>query len=264
MRTFVKGLMRSAAARLQAAIGPAPRPEEPRVSQPEPSRPRFPASAEAVRQKLAFGVEYVHVADVRGDVAEFGTGWGVTATALAEALAGVDADIRFDVRRPKVLHLFDSFRGLPRAESEVDRAAPHVASGLWGEGTCHGIAEEELLRMCGEFLPRDRLHTHAGWFRDTLSQLPRDTRLALLHIDCDLYESAHEVLEHCFSRGLVSEGAAVFFDDWSCNRSSPELGERRAWAEVVERYGIRASDCGEYGGWGWKFIVHSYEGMPDS
>jgi len=92
--------------------------------------------------------------------------------------------------------------------------------------------------------------------------VPDRTRFALIHVDCDLYQSTLDVLVHVFSRGMVSEGAALFFDDWNCNRASRVLGEQRAWAEVVERFRIEYSDSGEYGITGRKFLVHAYRAEP--
>ena len=78
----------------------------------------------------------------------------------------------------------------------------------------------------------------------------------MVHLDCDLYSSTSEVLEQLFSRKLLAEGSVVCFDDWNCNRSSPRFGQRRAWREAVEKYGVGYSDCGDYAVLGHKFIVH--------
>lgn len=218
---------------------------------PEPQDLHFTV----VHQHLQLGVRYAVSCAVPGDIAEFGTMAGRTASVIAEAMKAYD---RFTPQERKTLHLFDSFRGLPEAESEIDRRSPHVAAGVWGAGTCLGISEEELVRKCAQHLDRDRVRTYAGWFADTLPALPADTRFALLHIDCDLYQSTRDVLDACFSRGLVSPGAALFFDDWNCNAARPEFGERRAWTEAVALYRIEATDCGEYGMGCRKFVVHAY------
>jgi hypothetical protein len=215
-----------------------------------------------VRRALQLGVRYVLGAHVTGDIAEFGTMSGQTAVALAHALRtyGFLQDMHCGgppPRRP-VLHLFDSFEGLPAVASEVDRRSPHVRSGVWSPGSCRGVSARELCALCAPFIGGDRVQIHAGWFSDTLPRLPDDVRLALLHIDCDLYQSTKDVLDHCFGRGLVARGAILFFDDWSCNAADPALGERRAWAEAVEAFEIVASDGGEYGMAARKFIVHSY------
>jgi hypothetical protein len=159
------------------------------------------------------------------------------------------------------LHLFDSFSGLPAATAKIDQVSPHVASGLWGEGRCRGVNQQELMASCAKFLPREKIHIYTGWFKDTLEKLPSSVRFAFLHIDSDLYQSAFDVLDHCFSKKRFEEGAMLFFDDWNCNKSSPELGERKAWAEMVLKYAVVFSDVGEYGVFGRKFVVHSYKDL---
>lgn len=205
-----------------------------------------------VRKHLTLSVEYVCGADVSGDIAEFGTMTGRTAVDLARAMAQFD-----DTRR---LLLFDSFQGLPVSQSEVDRQSPHVRSGVWRPGSCHGISKEQLFRMCRQYLPADRILIFDGWFCDTLPTVAAETRLALLHVDSDLYQSAKDVLSFVFSHGMVSGGATLHFDDWNCNRADPGLGERRAWAETVSDFLVEYSDGGQYGWGGRKLIVHSYAG----
>jgi O-methyltransferase len=208
-------------------------------------------NAREIRKHLALSVEYVCGADVAGDLAEFGTMTGRTATDLARALAARDSSRR--------LFLFDSFQGLPEPTSPIDQAAPHVQQGVWTPGACRGISKPQLFRLCRRYLSDDRLLILDGWFADTLPTVPAGTRFALLHIDSDLYQSAWDVLEGCFSRGLVSPGAAILFDDWDCNRADPGCGERRAWSEAVHKFGIEFSDCGQYGWGSRKVLVHSYQ-----
>lgn len=206
-----------------------------------------------IRKSLTLSVTYIHGAGVDGDVAEFGTMTGRTATALARALNQYDGSKR--------LLLFDSFEGLPAAESVVDRVSPHVRSGVWSGGTCQGVSSEQLRVMCRKHLPDSQISIHEGWFSDSLPAVPKDTRLALLHIDSDLYQSAMDVLNHCFACRMVSRGAAIHFDDWDCNQADPRYGERKAWAEIVDKFAVEFSDCGQYG-WGCrKFIIHSYRGI---
>ena len=70
-----------------------------------------------------------------------------------------------------------------------------------------------------------------------------------------------DVLDFCFSHQKVSQGAAIHFDDWDCNRADPHWGERRAWSEIVAKFEMDFSDCGQYGWGSRKFLVHSYRGM---
>ena len=50
----------------------------------------------------------------------------------------------------------------------------------------------------------------------------------------------------------------VYFDDWYSNAANPEMGEIRAWSEMVEKYQIHFSDMGPYGMGGHRFIFHGY------
>lgn len=221
---------------------------------------------EASLTALALGVDYVYGCAVAGHIAEFGTMTGNTAAVLAREIAKASYMYpEFDPRgRHKKLFLFDSFQGLPVSDVPEDRDSPHVLDGTWSAGTCKGITKEELRMKCAKFIPNDRIAVLDGWFKDTLPTLPAGTTFALLHVDCDLYQSTLDVLDFCFQRGLVEEGAAIFFDDWNSNRASPKYGERKAWAEAVTRYEVDYSDWGEYGHMGRKFIVHAYVPGPAS
>ena len=206
---------------------------------------------QAIADALLFGIEYIAGAAVEGDVAEFGTMTGRTATVLSAAMASF--------RRGGNLHLFDGFQGLPESSSEVDRKSWHVRGGVWAEGTCQGVGPEALRAKCARFLANERIVIHAGWYSDTVKKLPDGVKFALIHVDCDLYQSTMDALEPLFARGMVSEGAVLFFDDWNCNRSSQQMGERRAWRELCEKYRIDFHDGGDYSWGGHKLIVHEYQ-----
>jgi O-methyltransferase len=208
------------------------------------------AHERSVTDALALAVEYVHAADVDGDLAEFGTMTGATAVTLSRATACFSST--------RSLHLFDSFQGLPDPEAAPDRDSFHVRAGVWKAGSCQGIDAAELRRRCRRHLPDERIAIHAGWFSDTAQAFSSPAGLALLHLDCDLYQSAIDVLAPCFERKVIQEGAIVLFDDWNCNRASPAFGVRKAWAEMVARFSVEASDEGSYGWGARKFIVHSY------
>jgi hypothetical protein len=185
-----------------------------------------------------------------GDIAEFGTASGVTSSFIAAAMAQQQAEPYMVPIRPTNLHLFDSFRGLPEINNPLD-----VEAG-WQCGMFSGLSESELIDRIARFLPRHQIRTYPGWFKDTLKTIPSDTKFAMIHIDCDLYESTIDVLDYLFSKKHLLDGCSIFFDDWNCGNASPRLGERRAWGEIIEKYKVRYSDCGEYSCAGHKFIIH--------
>jgi hypothetical protein len=214
-------------------------------------------------QKLMVGVQYVYGFGVEGDVAEFGTFTGASAMLLAHAIVMSDhlypRQVTAELGRAKDLHLFDSFQGLPDvSDVAVDRDSLHVRSRIWASGQCRGMPRDQLFHECAKVLPAHRIKIYEGWYADTMKTIPDGTKFALVHVDCDLYSSTIDVLHPLFSRQIVSEGAAIFFDDWDTNRASPRFGQRRAWKECVERYAIESSDHGEYGLGAHKFIVHRY------
>jgi hypothetical protein len=206
------------------------------------------------------GVEYAYASAVPGHVAEFGTMSGSTATTLASAMRGEDQRYRLSEKKHGIaersLYLFDSFEGLPQTNNAVDAASPHVATNVWGPGVARGLTASELDDACSAILGRDRVKVVAGWFNETLPRLSGDLRFAVVSIDCDLYESTAGVLEYLLGRQTYSDGCAVFFDDWYCNRGSPQFGEQKAWADYTAKYNIRFTDWGPYSVVGRKFILH--------
>jgi hypothetical protein len=214
-----------------------------------------------IYEGLSQGVQYVLNNGVDGDIAEFGTASGFSAYTIARGMAvyrqAYAKRIAKFGMRPKTLHLFDSFQGLPRPDDAVDADSPYVQAGVWQEGTYKALTEEELTALCASVYDADKVLTYGGWFADTLPRLRPETRFAMLHLDCDLYKSSIEVLDRVFSGNRIADGCVVFFDDWSTNRCSPLLGQRRAWRETVEKHGVKFSDCGDYAVLGHKFVVHA-------
>lgn len=216
-------------------------------------------------KELSMGVAALYGYGIEGDVVEFGTMSGVSAEGLARAIARNDMDYR--EARPehllpkKKLFLFDSFEGLPPTDNIVDADSLHVIEGTWAPGTCRGLSKDQLAAVVGKHLPTDRFSVLAGWFKDTVPTLPQTQKFGLIHVDGDLYSSTMDCLVPLFERGMVAEGALIFFDDWSPNRCSPRHGERRAWRELVERFQIESSDDGSYSLLARRFVVHSYRGM---
>lgn len=210
---------------------------------------------------LSKGVAYTYMSDVQGDIAEFGCFFGKSAEVLAGAMANCEAK-RHGGPEP-TLWLFDSFQGLPDSTLPPDTESPHVKSGAWTWKVQTGgnaPTPTAISQQCSAFLPVDRIRVIPGWYKDTLCKLPADTKLALVHIDCDLYESAYQVLDHLFDRNMLSDGCALFFDDWYCNRGSPKYGEQRCWTEIRTKHigwnPEAITDWGPYGIVGRKFIVH--------
>jgi hypothetical protein len=210
------------------------------------------------RQQIDIGnglqraVQYVMGASVEGDLAEFGTASGFTASVIASTLSELESPLR------RKLWLFDSFEGLPESTSEVDLSNPHVSAGIWGGGKCRGLTADELHRQISSILDPSHIRIEKGWFAETMKNVEDTARFALVHVDGDLYQSAIDCLSPMFVRKLLSPGAIIVFDDWNCGRADNRMGERRAWREITETHRAEFEDFGQYSWAGRAFILHAY------
>jgi len=138
-------------------------------------------------------LEQTLVFEILGDVVELGCYEGTTAMLLRKTLDGSGSD--------KLLHVYDSFEGLPE-ESEFDG---DIAKGGMLATTREAFVENFQSR--GLQLPE----IHAGWFKDTLpTELPE--QISFAHLDGDFYSSILESLEYVYPR--LSKGAVVVVDDY--------------------------------------------------
>ena len=96
-------------------------------------------------------------------------------------------------RTDLAIHGFDSFSGLP--EPWLDKPAGAYST--------------------GGFIPQlEGVHLHKGWFDETLPDFAarqKGERIALLHLDCDLYSSTATALRHL---GPLCDAETIYvFDD---------------------------------------------------
>lgn len=191
---------------------------------------------------------WVRESKMEGDYFEFGVASGRSAVSAIRAarLYGWNAPSRF--------HLFDSFQGLPALDG-LDAASEQFKEGDFAYSRASVI---EHLERRGVWNPA-RIQFYEGWFSDTLtgwlqSSFPAGSA-AIVHIDCDLYESTRQVLD--FVTPLLQPGTLVLFDDWNCFRGSNAQGERRAVLEWIGREDVPWS-LEHYVSYGWSgagFIV---------
>ena len=197
---------------------------------------------------------------LEGEVASFGImdRAGFTEQFLAFVMA--HASQSFVVPSRKNLHLFGRFAPDDDPLDPADAECPFVVSGKWRPGQYAGPDAETLRSLCGRHLGEGRVFAHPGRYGETIAALPPQSLFCLLHMNCQLYGPTIEVLAALFERKMIAEGTLIMFAGWNANRSSPRFGERRAWAECVDRFGIELSDGGAYGLTAQMFIVHDYRG----
>jgi hypothetical protein len=141
---------------------------------------------------------------VEGDIVECGVsiGHGALLFTLMSDYIG----------RPRTYYGFDSFEGFP-SPVEKDETTPIPGKGFWAnpQETVLKVLKEG--RLSDEVI-RERIILVKGWFHETLPGY--QGRIALLHLDCDLYESYKVALETLYSK--VQAGGAILFDEYGDTR----------------------------------------------
>lgn len=141
---------------------------------------------------------------IAGDIVEAGVYRGGSAAVLGWSM------LRHE-DRPRKLWLFDSFAGFPPA-GERDGDFSRTLEGSHAAGVDETRA---LLERVG--VPEDRYEIVAGFFEDTYPKL-EPPRAAILHIDCDFYESVKLTLEKFFP--ALSPGGFVIVNDYGIYRGA--------------------------------------------
>lgn len=200
-------------------------------------------------------MKYIYTSQVEGDVIEFGVMTGNSSIAFSVSLKFLND--RFKDFKKKIL-FFDSFKGLPKIENQIDLTSDHVKKKIWYEGGCQGYKETEFKKIIKKNLDENYFTIYNGWFADQVKLIPKDSKFALIHIDSDLYQSCIDSLGYLFENNMISEGTIILFDDYNSNQSSKETGERKAWYELVDKYNIDFTDLGVYAHASNRFIVHNY------
>ncbi|SAK61218.1 Macrocin O-methyltransferase [Caballeronia fortuita] len=143
---------------------------------------------------------------LEGDVVEVGVWRGGTGALLACA------------NRVKVVHLFDTFTGVAKADPEFDT--------LYTGGE-HADTDESIVRSLFSKL-NAKFEIHRGIFPDdTLAALPE--KVSLAHIDVDTYQSIRQSFEAIWPR--IQPRGVVVFDDYAafgCEGAAQAVNELAA------------------------------------
>ncbi len=142
------------------------------------------------------------IKDIEGDIVECGVGQGhsflIFAFLVKEELKG------------RKLWGFDSFEGFPQPSNE-DRSLRNAQKGEWGDTSVKSVLN--LLKQYGieaNFID-SQITLVKGFFNESLKKY-RGSKIALLHIDADLYESYLTVLRQLYPK--VAKGGLVVFDEY--------------------------------------------------
>lgn len=158
---------------------------------------------------LINAVEYVTQNNIPGDIAECGV-WrgGSMMTVALTLLAHGDCS--------RTLYLYDTFEGMsaPTGEDKsLDGVGADVQLGNAPKGTgvwCYASLEDVRANILSTGYPEEKIHLIKGKVEDTI---PRHlaSRLSLLRLDTDWYESTKHELTHLYPR-LDPKGILIIDD----------------------------------------------------
>ncbi len=162
------------------------------------------------RASLLGAIDHVVRLAIAGDIVECGVWRGGSMMLAALALMA-----RGDTSRD--LWLYDTFEGMsePGAEDRSasgETAAAQLARTPRGEGVwCEAGLDDVQANLWSTGYPRERIHFVQGKVEDTIpGSLP--SRIALLRLDTDWYESTRHELQHLYP--LLSRYGALVIDDY--------------------------------------------------
>jgi hypothetical protein len=164
-------------------------------------------------------IRYVVSNGIPGDIVECGVARGGSAALMGITLKRLGAN--------RTLWIYDNFEGLPEpTENDPDW---EIAKNY--VGTCRGDLEE-VTSLFDKLDILSKCRVVKGLFQDTLPSSDV-ARIAVLHIDCDWYDSVMACLEHLYKR--VSLGGLIQIDDYGF-----WAGARKAVDEFIDKHGIEA------------------------
>lgn len=187
-------------------------------------------------------IRYLEINQIPGDLVECGVWKGGAAGMMA--LAHLELG-----QARRTLHLFDSFKGLPKASSRDDEKARRWLGYQEDETLVESheravgkeVSQHLLLDKIG--YPQENLIFHEGWFQETVPSACRTkaiSRIALLRLDGDLYGSTKVCLENFWD--IVEPRGIVVIDDYNffqgCKKAVDEFLAKQAYQPLLHHIAI--------------------------
>lgn len=175
------------------------------------------------RLHMRYSRFFQEIRDLEGDVVEAGVGVGRTFCVFSTIMY---RDLGLESKK---LFGFDSFEGFPETH-EFDRSSRNPKKGEWNYTNPSEIIWTLKFLKC---FSEGNIYLVKGFFSNEIfKQAP--TRIALLHLDCDLYSSYKTCLESLWPR--VVKGGITIFDEY---RQPNWPGATKAIDEYFEGKGVR-------------------------
>jgi hypothetical protein len=151
-------------------------------------------------------------------------------------------------------HAFDSFEGLPEPTSDTSVE-------IWKRGALTTSEQTFMDHVKTHGIYVDSVKTIKGFYSESLTPALRKQyvdsarKIALVNIDCDLYESAVPVFD--FIDPLLQDGAVIYVDDlFAGYKGHPHKGVAKAFLEWQKRTRWKLIRHLDIGWWGRSYIVY--------
>jgi O-methyltransferase len=152
---------------------------------------------------IEYCIHSINKDNIEGDLIEAGV-WRGGATILMRAILK-DLNIL-----NKKVWVADSFKGLPKPDIEKYKSDK---GNRLNKLKILNVSLEEVKRNFEKYdLLDEQVVFLEGWFKDTLAKAPI-TKLALIRLDADMYESTFQALENLYPK--LSLGGYVIIDDYN-------------------------------------------------
>lgn len=206
-------------------------------------------------QIMNYAFEFVSKNEVKGPYLEFGIYKG------ASFIRAYKAAMKWNSKSNEhgwnfscnEFYAFDSFLGLPHLENSDLLDSYEV----FKKGQYSNSKNEVLDNFAENGLNLNKVYTIPGFYSDSLKSKPYISEIlsaSVIHVDCDLYSSALEVLEYC--KPIVQNGTMFLFDDYYCFKGHPNYGVRKAFDEWLIENSFRVTPYYNYSWAGQSFILN--------
>jgi O-methyltransferase len=152
---------------------------------------------------------------------------------------GMSAGLCLALGSSRTYFLFDSFQGLPPAQTIVGPAAIRYQQDRDSPSYYDNCtAPEQFARQAMELAGARTFTLMPGWFSETLPTFKPPEPIALLRLDGDWYDSTITCLEHLFDR--VARNGIIIVDDYytwdGCSRAVHDFLSERKATERIRSY----------------------------
>ncbi|MBD2078131.1 class I SAM-dependent methyltransferase [Phormidium sp. FACHB-592] len=161
---------------------------------------------------LIKAVQSIYEQQIEGDFVECGVWRGGCAAAMKLAERSLQPHSQ------RLLHLFDSYEGLPPVQpidGPMAAGWQQAVDSPWYFDNCTASLEDVQRNFSQLGLLDSEVHFYKGWFETTVPEFVKgksERKIAILRLDGDWYESTKVCLENLYP--LVSEKGIIIIDDY--------------------------------------------------